>query len=285
MARLFKTPITSEGKLTSVGVETSGSIIITGANSPIVLGGTSHGTAGQVLTSQGTAVTPIWTTPSGSGTVTSASVVSANGFAGTVATATTTPAITLSTTITGVLKGNGTAISAATAGTDYMSPTGGTFTGAVTVTGGFTSSSSSSTLNSITYFGTSSASHIVQEQVTTVGTGFAGYSWNIGTTSNIVYITANSTANGTLALVWTGPSINTAVATGSSWTGTILITNGATPFYINAMTIDGTAQTIKWSQGVAPTAGNANSVDAYTFVLIKTANLTYTVLGTFAKFA
>jgi len=56
----------------------------------------------------------------GSGTVTSTSVVSANGFAGTVATATTTPAITLTTTITGLLKGNSTAISAATANTDYM---------------------------------------------------------------------------------------------------------------------------------------------------------------------
>jgi len=59
-----------------------------------------------------------------SGTVTSASVVSANGFAGTVATATTTPAITLTTSITGVLKGNGTALSAAVAGTDYVTPTG-----------------------------------------------------------------------------------------------------------------------------------------------------------------
>ena len=56
------------------------------------------------------------------GTVTSASIVSANGFAGTVATDTTTPAITLSTSITGVLKGNGTAISAASAGTDYQAP-------------------------------------------------------------------------------------------------------------------------------------------------------------------
>lgn len=55
--------------------------------------------------------------PGGSGTVTSVSVVSANGLAGTVATATTTPAITLSTTITGILKGNGTAISAVTVGT------------------------------------------------------------------------------------------------------------------------------------------------------------------------
>lgn len=51
---------------------------------------------------------------SGSGTVTSVSVVSANGFAGTVATATTTPAITLSTTATGLLQGNGTAMSGIT---------------------------------------------------------------------------------------------------------------------------------------------------------------------------
>jgi len=58
----------------------------------------------------------------GGGTVTSVSVVSANGLAGTVATATTTPAITLSTTVTGIVKGNGTALLAATAGTDYVAP-------------------------------------------------------------------------------------------------------------------------------------------------------------------
>jgi hypothetical protein len=81
------------------------------------------GTLGQVLTSAG-AGTPTWTTPT-TGTVTAVSVVSANGLAGTVATATTTPAITLSTTITGLLKGNGTAISAATSGTDYAPATSG----------------------------------------------------------------------------------------------------------------------------------------------------------------
>ena len=81
-------------------------------------GFTAAGTAGQVLTSAG-AGAPTWTTV-GTGTVTSVSVVSANGFAGTVATATTTPAITLTTTITGLLKGNGTAILAAVANTDYV---------------------------------------------------------------------------------------------------------------------------------------------------------------------
>ena len=82
------------------------------------------GTVGQVLTSGG-AGAPTWATDGG-GTVTTVSVVSANGLAGTVATATTTPAITLSTTITGLLKGNGTAISAATSGTDYAPATSGT---------------------------------------------------------------------------------------------------------------------------------------------------------------
>ena len=61
----------------------------------------------------------------GSGTVTTVSVVTADGLAGTVANATTTPAITLSTTVTGLLKGNGTAISAATSATDYAPATTG----------------------------------------------------------------------------------------------------------------------------------------------------------------
>lgn len=60
-----------------------------------------------------------------SGTVTSVSVATANGFSGTVATASSTPAITMQTTVTGLLKGNGTAISGATSGTDYAPATSG----------------------------------------------------------------------------------------------------------------------------------------------------------------
>jgi hypothetical protein len=69
----------------------------------------------------------------GGGTVTSVSVVTANGFGGTVATATSTPAITISTGVTGLLKGNGTAVSAATASTDFMAP--GSFVTRETPTG------------------------------------------------------------------------------------------------------------------------------------------------------
>jgi hypothetical protein len=63
-------------------------------------------------------------TSTAAGTVTTVSVVSANGLGGTVATPSSTPAITLSTSVTGIIKGNGTALSAATAGTDYLAPAG-----------------------------------------------------------------------------------------------------------------------------------------------------------------
>jgi plastocyanin len=84
------------------------------------------GNSGRVLSTDGTALS--WTVAA-TGSVASVSVVSANGFTGTVATSTTTPAITITTSITGVLKGNGTAVSAAVAGTDYQVPITLTTTG------------------------------------------------------------------------------------------------------------------------------------------------------------
>ena len=66
---------------------------------------------------------------SGGGTVSSVSVTSANGFAGTVADATTTPAITLTTSISGMLKGSASALVAATSGTDFSAGTSALGTG------------------------------------------------------------------------------------------------------------------------------------------------------------
>jgi hypothetical protein len=71
------------------------------------------------------------------GTVTTVSVVSSNGFAGTVANATTTPAITLTTSITGLLYGNGTALGAVTVGSGLSYSAGSLSNSGVTgVTGG-----------------------------------------------------------------------------------------------------------------------------------------------------
>lgn len=69
-----------------------------------------------------TGLTFTQTGSSGSGTVTTVSVSTANGFKGSVSNATSTPAITVQTTVNGLMKGDGTTASAATAGTDYLAP-------------------------------------------------------------------------------------------------------------------------------------------------------------------
>jgi len=83
---------------------------------------TTVGTSGAATFASNVLNIPNYAAGAGTGTVTSASVVSANGFAGTVASATTTPAITLTTSISGMLKGSGGALAAATANTDFQSP-------------------------------------------------------------------------------------------------------------------------------------------------------------------
>jgi hypothetical protein len=100
-------------------ITTAGDIIVgSGTNAATRL---AIGTAGLFLKSTG--ATAVWDSAA---SVSDVSVVSANGFAGTVANSSTTPAITLKTTVTGLLKGDGTAISAATSGSDYAPATSGT---------------------------------------------------------------------------------------------------------------------------------------------------------------
>jgi hypothetical protein len=116
----------------TLGVANGGTGETSYTNGQLLIGNSTGNTLTKASLTAGSGVTitpgagsiQIAFTGPGAGSVTSASVVTANGFAGTVATATSTPAITLTTSITGVLKGNGTAISAATAGTDYIAPSG-----------------------------------------------------------------------------------------------------------------------------------------------------------------
>lgn len=113
-----------------------GSLQLTMSNSLYINGST--GTSGQVLTSNGSGAAPSWQT-AGTGTVTSVSVVTANGVSGSVATATTTPAITLTL-------GAITPTSVAATGTVTGSNLSGTNTGdqTITLTGDVTGSGTGS---------------------------------------------------------------------------------------------------------------------------------------------
>lgn len=102
----------------------------------------------------------------------------------------------------------------------------------------------------------------------------------------VVYVTANATGNWTLNLRGNGSTtLNSMLATGDTFTFVVMATQGATAYYQSGMQIDGNSVTPKWSGGTAPAAGNASSIDVYTFVVIKTASATFTVLASQTKFA
>jgi hypothetical protein len=101
----------------------------------------------------------------------------------------------------------------------------------------------------------------------------------------VVYYTSNSAGSWTLNVRGNGSTtLNNSLSTGDSITIAVLATQGSTAYYQSAMQIDGVSVTPKWV-GAAPSAGNANAIDVYTFTIIKTASDTYTVLGSRTKFA
>ena len=198
------------------------------------------------------------TSPSSGGTVTSVSVVSANGLAGTVATATTTPAITLSTTITGVLKGNGTAISAATSGTDYAPATSGTSILYGNGSGGFSNVTIGSGISFATgtLSATGSGGTVTSVAALTLGTTGTDLSSTVanGTTTPVITLnvpTASATNRGALSSTdWTTfNNKGSGSVTSVSGTGTVNgITLTGTVTSSGSLTLGGTLGSIANSQ-------------------------------------
>lgn len=106
-------------------------------------------------------------------------------------------------------------------------------------------------------------------------------------TQGVLYYTANASANFTLNFRGSsGTTLNSLMSVGDSWSVVFICTNGGTAYYPTVFQIDGSAVTPVWSGGTAPSSGNASSLDAYTFTIIKTASTpTYTVLAGQARFA
>jgi hypothetical protein len=105
-------------------------------------------------------------------------------------------------------------------------------------------------------------------------------------TQSILYYTSNASANWTLNIRGSSSTtLNSIMATGQSVTVTHLVTQGGTAYYNSALTVDGTSVTPKWSGGSAPSAGNANSVDVYTYTLFKTGSGSFTVFASQTRYA
>lgn len=119
-----------------------------------------------------------------------------------------------------------------------------------------------------------------EERMTVSATAATGTINFDAVTQGVLYYTTNASANWTLNVRGdSGTTLNSILATGDAITVAFLVTNGSTAYRHTALNVDGSAQTVKWSGGTAPAAGNASAIDAYSFTIIKTASATFTVLG------
>lgn len=126
------------------------------------------------------------------------------------------------------------------------------------------------------------------ENVTVSATAATGTINYDVTTQSVLYYTTNSSGNFVVNLRGSsGTTLNTLLAIGDAVTVAFLVTNGSPAYYNTSVQVDGTTSgvTTKWQGGTAPTAGNASSVDIYSYTAIKTANATFSVFASQTKFA
>jgi len=126
-----------------------------------------------------------------------------------------------------------------------------------------------------------------EERTTVSATAATGTVNFDAVTQGVLYYTTNASANWTLNIRGnSGTTLSSLLAVGDAITVTHLVTQGATAYYNSAVQVDGSSVTPKWQGGTAPTAGNASSVDAYVYTVVKTAATpTYTVFASQTKFA
>lgn len=196
----------------------------------------------------------------------------------------------MATTVT--LKPNAIDISGSTSGTTTLQATAVAGTTTVTLpaaTDTLVGKATTDTLTNKTLtspVATNTLATTIRETATVSATAATG-TINFDTSTQVVlYYTTNASGNFTVNFrSSSGASLDSVMSTGQSLSATFLVTNGSTAYYNSAVTIDGSSVTPKWQGGSAPTSGNASSVDSYTYVVVKTASATFTVLASVTKFA
>lgn len=125
------------------------------------------------------------------------------------------------------------------------------------------------------------------ETTTITGTALTATATYDVITQTVLYVTANAANNWTLNVRGNGSTtLNSLMAINQTITLALMVTNGATPFFQSATQIDGVAQTPKWLNAVAPSAGNASSIDLYTLTITKTAATpTYVIFASQTRYA
>lgn len=159
-----------------------------------------------------------------------------------------------------------------------------------TINGDLNVTGNVSITNKLTAIGTSGIAGLkIADVLETANASATAATGNVNfdvTTQAVLYYTTNASGNWTINLRGSsGTSLNNLMANGESLTAVFLATQGSTAYYNSAVQIDGTGVTPKWQGGAVPTAGNANSVDVYSYTVFKTNNATYTVFASQTRFA
>jgi hypothetical protein len=124
------------------------------------------------------------------------------------------------------------------------------------------------------------------EKVTTEATAATGTVNYDVITQAVWNFTTDASGDWTLNIRGDGSnSLNSIMDTGESITVAHIVSQGGTAYYNSAVQVDGGAVTPEWQGGSAPSAGNASSLDVYTYTVIKTADATFTVLASQTQFA
>ena len=241
------------GTGTSVGINVGAgkTAVIAGT---LTLNGTVNGSAAVGVANGGTGAT----------TLTANNVLLGNG--------TSAPLFVAPGTNGNVLTSNGTTWASTTPASGFSAAADNTFTGIQTFTG------STSKIAVI-------PTNIVEPATVsaTAATGTIAYDV---TTQSVLYYTSNASANWTVNFRGSsGTSLNTLMTTGQMITVAFLVTQGATAYYNSAVQVDGSSVTPKWQGGTAPAAGNASSIDVYTYTIVKTGSAAFTVFASQTKFA
>ena len=126
----------------------------------------------------------------------------------------------------------------------------------------------------------------VAEKVTTAATAATGTIAYDVLTQAVLNYTSDAAANWTLNIRGDGSnSLDSIMDTGESITIAHIVKQGSTPYYNSAVQVDGSSITPEWQGGSAPSAGNASSLDVYSYTIIKTGSATFTVLASQTQLA
>ena len=117
----------------------------------------------------------------------------------------------------------------------------------------------------------------------TAATGTINYDTD---TQSVLYYTSAAAGDWTVNFRdSSGATLDSVLAVGEAITLVHLVTLTGAEYRNTVVQVDGVGITPEWQGGSAPTEGNINSIDSYSYTIIKTGSAAFTILAALTQFA